>query len=509
VQGRAVDARTDIFSLGVVLYELATGRRPFQSDSAAGLMSAILRDAPTPVGSLRPGLPPSIEGSIERCLEKDPAARFQIAGEVRLALSTASPAESRFGPIPSDEPPWIAVLPLEGHRADPDLETVAAGLSEDITTGLSRFSHLHVVSRQSTLRYAGGGLDVRALSRELGARYALDGAVRKAGSALRVSVQLLDTATGTNLWAESYDRDLAASAIFAIQDDLTDRIVATVADPYGVLVRSMASAIRGRPLQELTASQLVLRFFAYWHQVRPEEHARLRSALESRLEREPAHADARACLARLYSHEVSHRLNPLPGSLERALREARFAIEVDPTCQMGWESLADASYMAGEMGGFRTAAERAMALNPRNTNTMATMAVLLSNSGEADRGLDLARRAMILNPHHPGWYHVPLVFDHYRKGEYAAALEETKRMQMPEFFWSHLAAAAAAGRLGREDDCRVALEALRRLSPDYRRELEWYGAIWSRDPAFWEKLLKGFEAAETLVGERAERSEGP
>ena len=127
--------------------------------------------------------------------------------------------------------------------------------------------------------------------------------MRKAGSALRVSVQLVDAATGTHMWAETYDRDLAEAGIFKLQDDITDRVVATVADPYGILVRSMALAVRDRQIEELSARELTLRCVAYWHHIRPDEHARLRTALERTLEREPAHAEARACLSRLYSQE--------------------------------------------------------------------------------------------------------------------------------------------------------------------------------------------------------------
>ena len=346
---------------------------------------------------------------------------------------------------------------------------------------------------------------MRTVGRELGARYVLEGAVRKAGTALRVSVQLLDASTGAHLWAETYDRELGTSAIFAIQDDITDRVVATIADPYGVLVRSMAAAVRDRPPEELTASELVLRFFAYWHQIRPDEHARLRTALERRLKREPMHADAWACLARLYSHEHEHRLNPLPDSVERARKTAQRAVEIDPTCQMGWESLADASFLARDLGAFRTNAERAMSLNPRNTNTMAAMAVQMTLSGDMDRGVELARRAMALNSHHPGWYHGPLVLDHYLKKEYAEALQATKRMNMPEFFWTHVWTVAALGRLGRGDEARTALETWRGLFPHYRRELPLHVEAAGIKARVWEPLMQGLDEAEALAAEAQRR----
>ncbi|MGH9651187.1 MAG: hypothetical protein ACRD3I_12050, partial [Terriglobales bacterium] len=359
----------------------------------------------------------------------------------------------------------MAVLPFKNPSSDADLEALAGGLSEDVATGLSRFPYLQVIASNSAMAYKGRSADIRTVGRELGARYVLEGSVRKAGSAVRVSTQLVDAASGAQLWAEAYDRDLANLGIFAVQDEIIDRVVATVADPYGVLVRSMALTVRDKPLEELTDTELRLRFFAYWHQVRPDEHARLRVALEQRLEREPAQADAWACLSRLYSHEHQHRLNPLPDSVERARNAARRAVEIDPTCQLGWEALADASYFARDLGTFRTAAERAVSLNPRNTSTVTTMAMLIAYGGEWERGVEITRGAMALNPHHPGWYHFTLFWDHFRNHEYEEALETAKRINMPEFFWTHVVTAAVCGRLGRRDEARAALDALRNLFP--------------------------------------------
>lgn len=515
VEGRAVDQRSDVFSLGVMLYEMATGRRPFRSGSTAGLMSAILRDAPPPAASLRAGLPEALQRAIDRCLAKEPGARFQDAGELRAALAGRSPSDSGIetavreadatgGGRPSDSwaragVPWLAVLPLKEQGSDPELTAFAHGLAEDITTGLSRFSHLQVVSRHSALQYAGRALDVRAASRELGARFALEGALRKAGSAVRASVRLIDAATGTHLWAETYDRDLAVAGIFEVQDEITDRVVATVADPYGVLVRSMAPAVRDRPVEELSARELVLRACAYWHQIRPDEHARLRTALERKLEAEPTHAECWAYLSRLYSNEHEFRLNPLPDSIGRARRAAERAVEADPTCQAGFEALAEACYFARDLGAFRNAAERAMALNPRNTSTAALMGVLISHGGDWERGVAIVRRSMALNPHHPGWYHFPQFFDHYRKREFEQALEAAKRLNMPEDFWTHAVTAAASGQLGQQQDARAALERLASLLPGYRDELAPTLGLWILDAAVVEQVMEGIAKAEALT----------
>jgi TolB-like protein/Tfp pilus assembly protein PilF len=143
-----------------------------------------------------------------------------------------------------------------------------------------------------------------------------------------------------------------------------------------------------------------------------------------------------------------------------------------------------------------------MALNPRNTSALAFMGVLISHGGEWDRGVGIMRRSMELNPHHPGWYHFPQFFDHYRKREFDQALATTKRMNMPEDFWTHAVTAAACGRLGRREEARAALEALRSLLPGYREELGPTLGLWILDAAVVEQVMEGLAMAEALVAER-------
>jgi TolB-like protein len=392
---------------------------------------------------------------------------------------------------------WVAVLPFQFRGAD--VAALAEGLAEDIVTGLSRFSYLKVIARSSTARYGKESVDVRLAGKELSARYVVAGSLRQAGTKLRIAVQLVDASSGAHLWAETFNRSLGDADIFEMQDDLASRIVAIVADTSGVLVRSMAAAVKDAPLAELTVAELVLRFFAYWRQIRPDEHARLRTALAEKLEREPAHALAWACLSRLYLHEHQHRMNLLPESVERARRAARRAVEIDSTCQMGWETLAEASYFARDLGTFRTAGERAMSLNPLNTSTAAIVATLIAFGGEWDRGVEITRGAMALNPHHPGWYHFTLFYDQYRKREYEKALETTKRINMPEFLWTHFVTAAVCGRLDRREEAGLALAALSSVMPDYRKALRPHLELWILDVDVVEQTMEGFSKAEALV----------
>jgi TolB-like protein/cytochrome c-type biogenesis protein CcmH/NrfG len=416
--------------------------------------------------------------------------------------TSAAVRASGSGATRADEGFWVAVLPFRGASGDADLEALADGLTEDVTTGFSRFPYLQVIAHNSTMAYNGRAADVRTVGRELGARYVIEGSLRKRGRAIRVNAQLMDAVSGTQLWAEAYDREIGDAGTFQVQDDLTDHIVTTVADGYGVLVRSMAAPTRDRKVEELSASELVLRHYAFMQQVNPQEHAVLRAGLEQALEREPNHAAAWACLSNLYQLEYFDRFNPQEKPLERAREAAWRAVKIDPACQMGWKELAAVHFFSRDFTAFRETAERAMSLNSRDGTTLAYMAIMIAFSGDWERGVALTQRAIELNRHHPGWYHNVAFHHHYRKGEYESALQAAKKINMPEFHWMHLMTAAACGMLGRDEEARTAIESLRKYNPtflDLENVREDIG-MWDPDKDEVERLLQGLQNAGLKYG---------
>ena len=182
-----------------------------------------------------------------------------------------------------------AAIQIRGANAD--LTALAEGLSEDIVTGLSRFSDPKVIARSSTSRLVNEAVDVRAAGRELGARYVMEGSLRHAGSRLRIAVQLVDAVSGAHLWAETYDRPLGAQEVFALQDDVVPRIVSTVADWYGVLPHSMSEALRSKETDQISPYEAVLRSFGYHERRTSEEHARTRADWSIGVQLAPGYAD--------------------------------------------------------------------------------------------------------------------------------------------------------------------------------------------------------------------------
>jgi TolB-like protein/Tfp pilus assembly protein PilF len=390
-----------------------------------------------------------------------------IGAEQKASGFSVSRIRAESGAASVDEGFWVAVLPFREPAGDTTLASLADGLTEDITTGLSGFPYLQVIARSSAMTYKGRAADIRTVGRELGARYVMEGSIRKRGSSIRVSVQLMDAISGAQLWTELYDREVGGQDTFQIQDDLTDHIVTTVADAYGVLVRSMAAPTRDRKVEELTASELVLRQYAFMQQINIEEHALLRSGLEKVLEREPSHADGWASLANLYLLEYCDGFNPLENSLERSREAAWRAIKIDPACQMAWRVLAAVHFFAHDFTAFRETGERALSLNPRDGTTQAFIGTMLAFAGDWERGAAMLQRAMDLSRHHPGWYHNTSFHYHYRKGEYEAALQAAKKINSPDYNWMYVTIAAACGMLGRQPEASAAIASLRRCAPEF------------------------------------------
>ncbi len=393
-RGEAVKAPSDIFSLGIVLYELATGQHPFKSDSLVGFLHSITLNTPAPLISLRPEAPAALDALVLRMLEKDASQRptatqvAQALQEIERGGHTEKPRNvednTKILPTPAggtraDEGFWIAVLPFKCRGTNAELEALAEGLTEDIVTGLSRFSYLRVIALTSTLRYASDSGDVRAIGKELGARYVMEGSLRQAGSMLRIAVQLVDASTGVHLWAETYNRTFSTDAFFDLQDELTPRIVSTVADQYGALVHSMSESLRGRSAGQYSAHEAVLRAFGYLERITPEEHREVREILEAAFESTPDHSDCQAMLSLIYWQEYAQGYNMRPDPLGRALAAARKAVAAAPTNHLAHYVLASTLFFQKDFLAFRPAAERSLALNrmdasttrfPRNTDRL-------------------------------------------------------------------------------------------------------------------------------------------
>jgi serine/threonine-protein kinase len=413
----------------------------------------------------------------------------EVPEKLRQAKGRPAPPVAARG-----EELWIAVLPFKSS-GDAEMESFANGLGEDITTGLSRFRYLSVVASTSAARLKGETGDERALGAKLGARYVLEGSIRKGGSGIRVSAQLVDTQMGAQLWAETYNRDLRASSVFAAQDDIAARIVATVADSYGVLVHSMRTAIRQKDDADLTPVEWQFQYFAYREQITPAAHGALRTRLE-RAGSDNRPSDLWACLAQIYVDEYAF---GFPGndetSLDRALAAARRAVEIDRSNQFALVALTQTHFFRQDLAAFGPAAERAMALNPLNSDALGILGLQIVHIGEFERGTAIVRRAMELNANHAGWMHFAPLWQHFHKGEYEQALECANRVDVPGLFWPYLVMASACGHLGRHAEASAAVRDLLALDPEFAAHARSNIGTWHFASGLMDPILEGLRKA--------------
>lgn len=413
------------------------------------------------------------------------------------AMRVSAPVEDPVLALPKG--PSIAVLPFANLSGDPEQEYFSDGITEEIITELTRFPEVRVLARNSTFQYKGKPMDVRRIGQELGARYVVEGSVRKASGRIRVTAQLLDAKNGNHLWAETYDQDLTAGNIFDVQDEITEKIVATVAGAHGVISRAGLEQAQRVRFGSLDSYNCVLLAMAYRSAVTPESHLRARECLEQAVKEDPKYAEAWAWLAEILVDEYSIGFSPLPGdALDRAFNAAQTAIALDPNNQRAHLAVAGTMFFRHEPALIERA-ERALVLNPNNTDAVAYMGLYLSQSGHPERGVPLLRKAMALNPNHPRFLYFPLMNYHYFRHEYKEALSYGLRIEMPGFYWYHADLARVYAQLGRLDEARAHVAELNRLNPAFGPNAWREFHKWNWEEQKIEHLIEGMRKAGVQV----------
>jgi serine/threonine-protein kinase len=560
-RGKSVDTRTDIFSLGVVLYEMLTGRPPFVGDTPSDVIAAILMKEPEPLPSLAEAVPMELEQVISRALNKELAGRYQNAADMladlkriknRLELeaeldsggfSRASHSSSASGSHSAHRDyasgarssgasqviDSIAVLPLENGGNDPNTEYLSDGITESIINNLSQLPQIKVMARSTVFRYKGRDLDAQSAGRELGVRAALAGGVRLIGEQLVISLELVDVADGSQMWGERYNRKL--DDIFQLQEEISKE----VSDKLRLkLTGEERLLLAKRHTENPEAYQLYLKGRYYSGKKDFESFRKGLDFFNQAIEKDPAYALAYAGLADTY-YRLSNTYLPPHEAWPKAIEAAERALTLD-------DQLAEAHTSMGAINNWyrwrwsdaERDYKRAIALNPGYALAHSRYGSYLAVMGRADEAIASLKRALEIDPFalgpnttyavafyfarryaealdqcrktidmEPGYHpvHEVAAWVHEQRGEFREAISELERAYSLGGAGETLATFAYVyARAGRRED---ALRVLEELKEESRRKYVSPYALATAYSALGEKDL-AFEWLEIAYRDRSE-----
>jgi adenylate cyclase len=367
--------------------------------------------------------------------------------------------------LPLPDKPSIAVLPFTNMSGDPEHEYFSDGLTEDIITELSHSRTLFVIARNSSFSYKGRAVDVRQVARELGVRYVLEGSVRRSAERVRVTAQLIDAESGSHVWAERLDRDLAD--VFVLQDEITNAVIEAVEPAVREAERERSSR---RPPESLRAWESYHR--GLWHLASfgVANNEKARSFFQRAIELDPKFAAAHAGLAQtIVAEGVLYLTRDLRESLDAALVVAQRAVALDPADANAHSALAELLGRLGDHDAGLAEARRALAISPNLADAYVRLAASLTYSGRYQEGLEAVNRGIRLDPRNPRLYVTTqlIAIVHYFLRDYASAVETAEQATRlyPDFPSIHIWLAAALAQAGRQPEGRDVLRKAAAMAP--------------------------------------------
>ena len=408
VQGRTVDHRADIFSLGVILYELAIGQRPFRGHSSAELISAILRDPPPALTDVRPDLPRDLDRLIRRCLEKDRERRAQTAKEVcadlaglrrqlqsggMLARSAVSGAGKAAADSAASNRRSIVVLPFANLSPDAENEYFSDGLTEEIIADLSKVRALRVISRTSAMQLKGAKKDVQTIGRELNVRYVLEGGVRKAGNSLRITAQLIDALSDAHLWSDKYGGTI--DDVFEVQERVSREIVRAL---NVTLTSDEHRRLAERPIANARAFELYLQARQEIRRIRGDALERASQLLSQAIAIEGETPPLLALMVWAKVTQVKVGINRDLSPLDEGEIQAQALVERAPDSPDGHALLGYIAYERGELPQAVRHFQRALEREPNDADALFYMGISYLAAGQNEHARATGQRIVGSDP---------------------------------------------------------------------------------------------------------------
>jgi len=463
VRGEKAGPPSDVWSYGCTLFEMATGRRPFQADRSDAVLGKILHDEVPRPSTIRADIPASLEEIILTCLRKDPAGRYPDAGALVQALkrerARAAALEGATG-SPRGSAPSLAVLPFADMSPAKDHEYFGEGLAEELIHALARIQGIRVVARTSAFATKGMNLDVRTIAKMLDVGAVLEGSIRKAGNRLRVTVQLIDAETGHHVWSERFDRE--ERDVFDIQDEISHAIVEHL---KVTLLADEKSALRKRPTADPEAYNLYLKGLYFAARPSPESIGKALDFFQQAIARDPDFALAHVGVAFVFVALGILNFAPPAETFPKVKAALAQAFSLDPDLAEGHGIAAvlafwyEWNWSAAEEG-FR----RVLAANPGDAMSHGNYAFLLMSQRRFDDSIREINQALMIDPLMPLLYAWSMAL-HNAAGRYNEALEEfSKVMQIdPSLALAYLHAGMALAQKGQLDEAIETFEKGRRL----------------------------------------------
>jgi len=479
-EGKPLDARSEVFSFGAVLYEMLSGSHAFTGESTVRILSAVLRDEPGPLKA-----PAALERIVRRCLEKNPEDRFQTMAELKTALEQI-PAKR------VEQRPSIAVLPFSNMSTDKEDEYFSDGLAEEIINLLAQIPGLKVIARTSAFAFRGKEIDIRKVAEALGVATVLEGSVRRVGNRIRVTAQLITAADGSHLWSQRYDREMAD--VFAVQDE----VAAAIAAALHVRLSGTAAPVQ-QYKPNLPAYEALLKARYYLGQGDPNVLPRIKESFEQAIALDPKFALPHCEYGLYFLIMANTGAMPANQAMPAIRTHAQRALELDP-------SIPDGHAMLGCVAGFydydwpeaerrfrlamardpvppsvrtyyalyyllpigRAAeavqqVERALQEDPLNFSARIALAVCLAGAGREEESANECRKLLELNPAAAvGYAFLSISQAAQGKLEEALPLAERSYALAPSL---PLGIGLLVGLLKRTGDTRRAEELIQKLKP--------------------------------------------
>ncbi len=391
--------------------------------------------------------------------------RFALQASTAYQPHAQTPHEAAVRPELHARPS-VAVIPVQNLTDDAEQLPLATGLTEELATELTRFQDIAVIACHTERQPADFPADPIEIGRRVGARFVLDGTVRQDADTTKVTAHLIDTRRGEQIWADAFTHPRDASRMIATQEQIAGSVVTAVASEYGIIARRLSAESRKKAPSELRTYEAMLRY--YNHQISPSTESARSSfpALEAAAEREPEYGPLFSALSTLYCQMHTFDVPGFERPLDTALEYARKGVFLEPGSQLGRVILAYASHLADDEETFREEAGIALSLNPNSPYSVGAIGYMHTLRGEIDIGIPLLERAVSCNPCHPAWFHGGHVVVHLLNDDYEKGLAEARSYRPFIDFWDDVMIAAMLGHLGRRDEARPHVEAIRARKPE-------------------------------------------